>query len=130
MNWREYVPFEEGLALILAGITIVLPLHVYLDHPDLFDEYRIIAVLLVAALGGAASFALYIGSGERLPAVVAGLVAGLGAAVLCAAYVRVSLPMGGWTRHLGFYPMLGVGAAPGFLLLWLIRRAAYRRNQR
>jgi len=130
MNWREYIPFEEGLALILAIITIASPLHAYLHNPDVFGDQRTLKLLAIATVGGAASFGLYVGPGERLMGVVAGLVAGLGAAALCAEWIRVSLPMAGWTRHLAFDLMLGVGAVPGFLLLWLFRRMAYRRDQR
>ena len=119
MNWREHIPFEEGLAFILAAITIVWPLTAYLDYPGVFGEYRTLKVLVIAAVGGAASFSLYVGPGGRLLALVPGLVAGLGAAALYVAYVGVRLPMGDWTRRLEFYTVLGVGASPGFVLMWL-----------
>src|SRR5688572_1696319 len=128
MNWREYIPLEEGLAIILAFITIVLPLTVYLDYPGVFGEYRTLKVLVIAALGGAASFGLYVEPGQRRLAVVAGLVAGLGAAALYVAYVGVRLPPEDWMSRLEFYAVLGVGAAPGFLLLWVLRRVVYSRN--
>jgi hypothetical protein len=131
MDWREHIPFEEGLAFILAAITIVLPLHTYLhDFPSLFGEYRTVKVLVIAAIGGAGSLSLYVGPGERLLALVPGLVAGLGAAGLCVTYLETRLPLEGWMHHLGFYPVLGVGALPGFVLMWLARRVVYRRNHR
>jgi len=130
MNWREYIPFEEGLALILAWITIVLPLRVYLDYPVVFGEYWTLKVLVIAAVGGAASLALFVGPGERLLAVVPGLIVGLGAVALYVAYVGLRLPMEDRTSSLELYAVLGVGAAPGLLLMWLLRRVAHRRNHR
>lgn len=125
MNWREYISFEEGLAIILALVTIVLPLTVYLSHPDVFGEHRTIKVLVIAALGGGASLSLYAGRGERLLALLPGLVAGLGAAALYVASLEGGLPMEHWILK---YAALGIGATPGLLLLWLFRRVAYRRG--
>jgi RsiW-degrading membrane proteinase PrsW (M82 family) len=125
MDWREYIPLEEGLAVVLAIVTIVMPLTAYLYYPDLFGEYRTLKVLVIAALGGGASFSLYVGPSERLLALVPGLVAGLGAAALYVACAGGGLPMEHWILK---YAALGIGATPGFLLLWLCRRVAYRRN--
>lgn len=125
MNWREHIPFEEGLAVILALVTIVLPLTVYLSRPDVLGEYRTLKVLVIAALGGAGSLSLYVGRGERLLALFPGLVAGLGAAALYVASLGGGLPMEHWILK---YAALGIGATPGLLLLWLFRRVAYRRS--
>src|SRR5687767_9288794 len=96
MNWREYIPFEEGIAIILALVTIALPLTVYLYHSDVFGEYRTLKVLVIATLGGGASLSLYVGRGERLLAFFPGLVAGLGAAALYVASLGGGLPMEHW----------------------------------
>jgi hypothetical protein len=127
MNWREYIPFEEGLAFILALVTIVLPLRAHLYYPDLLGEYEILKLLVIAAVGGAVSFGLYVGPGERLLAVVPGLVAGFGAAALYLACARFGLPMRHWMLR---YAALGTGAAPGLFLMWLFRRVVYRHNRR
>jgi hypothetical protein len=103
-----------------------MPLTVYLYYPGLFGEYRTLKVLVIAALGGGASFSLYVGSSERLLALVPGLVAGLGAAALYVACVGGRLPMEHWILK---YAALGIGATPGFLLLWVLRRVVYNRNE-
>jgi len=125
MNWREYIPFEEGLAIILALVTIALPLTVYLYHPEVLGEYRTLKVLVIAALGGGASLSLYVAPGERLLALFPGLVAGLGAAALYVASLGGGLPMEHWILK---YAALGIGGTPGLVLLWLFRRVAYRRS--
>ena len=123
-DWREYIPFEEGIALLVALVTIVLPLHVlFLHDPGVFGEYRDLKILSLAGIGGAASFALYAGRGGRLLAIAPGLVAGAGAAALSLAFVRIDFPFAEWARALGFFPVIALGATPGFLLLWLLRRA-------
>jgi hypothetical protein len=129
MDWREYISFEEGLAYILSVLTIVLPLNVYLDHPGVFGEFATLKLLGIAALGSAVSFVLYCGTGQRLLAVVPGLVAGLGAAGLFLAFLEFRQPAEDVARRLGFYAAVGVGAAPGFLLMWVLRRIVYRRNK-
>jgi hypothetical protein len=125
MDWREYTPVDEGLGIVLSIVTILLPVTAYLYYPDLFGEHRTLKLLVIAALGGAASLSLYIGPGERLLALVPGLVAGLGAGALFVACVGGGLPMEHWILK---YAALVIGATPGFLLLWLCRRVAYSRN--
>jgi len=125
MSLREYIALDEGLAVVLSIVTIALPLTAYLYYPEVFGEYRTLKVLVIAALGGGASFSLYVGPRERLLALVPGLVAGLGAAALYVACVGRELPMEHWILK---YVALGIGATPGFLLLWLCRRVAYSRN--
>jgi hypothetical protein len=128
LDWSGYVPVGEGLALVFSLATIVFPLRIYLwEGPDLFGEHPTLKVLAIAAVGGAGSFSLFVRPGERVLALVPGLVAGLGAAALSMAFSGARLPLEG-LRYLGFYPVLGLGTVPGFVLLWLARRVVYRRN--
>jgi hypothetical protein len=121
--WRDYIPVGEGLGLIVASLTVLFPLLAYEDHPTVFGEFATVKLIVLAALGGAAGMALHLGPGERWLALFPGALAGAGAAGM---YLYDNI---GWGGLLGMMAALAIGAAPGLLLLWALRRLIYSRRQ-
>jgi hypothetical protein len=110
------ISIKQAVAYVTAFITVVVPLLVYKDYPALLGEHPTIKVIVVAAVGCAVTFVLCSKPQEQLWVVLPGLIVGGGAAWLYMALVGVA-------RDGPFFiTVLFIGALPGFLVMWVLRR--------
>lgn len=118
------VPLNQAFAYILAAIFVLCPLLAYRDAPYIFGAQGLLHLILIVAAGGALSMAVMVDAGERLLAIVPGLIAGIGAAWAWHYILHdASSQLIPGDKLKLIVALLG-GAAPGFLLLSLLRRKA------
>jgi di/tricarboxylate transporter len=122
-QFREWVSCDFAAAAVVVALFVFVPIAAYVDYRDVYGEFAELKLFVFGALGMSAAFGLYVGRGRRVLALVPGLVAGLSGIALYlylpapALNVAPEAPSG----YLWFVVFL-VGATPGMLLYWLLRR--------
>lgn len=119
----EEMGWKEGFALIVGVTTLLMASLAYRDYPAIFGEHALVKLTVIGAIGGAICFVLHVERGERLLALAPGLLAGAGAVALASAYEPGLLP---GSQSWNWLVFAVLGAAPGFLLMWALRRLAGR----
>ena len=125
MSWRA------ALAYFVIVVPILVAASAYVEYPTVFGDWPYAKLIaLTAASAGIASALFATEYNERLWVVLpGGILAGIGGAVIFAMYVDSLSPRGRMTQ---WYDLLFlIGAIPGFLLIWVLRRIVHRkRDQR
>ena len=125
VRYRDSVSADFAIAAVVCFLFVCLPVLAYTDYPGIFGAFANLKLYGIAAFGMAASFALFVGRGQRLVAVFPGLLAGVGGIFLyfnapaLHSVLKVVFPVR-WS-----FFVLAIGALPGVLLLFLVYR--YRR---
>ena len=119
---------RQCFAFLLGFITVLLPALAYWDYPVVLGSHASEKLIALGALGGAASFTLYVERDERLVALVPGLLCGT-CAVAALLYAPQLFPAPGSYQLWG---LLGVvlGLAPGLALLWALRLLSANRKRK
>jgi hypothetical protein len=125
---NQPISTRHGLAFIVVACSVVLPsLAQFQLGSSLFGEHPLSKLLSTAAVGGALSGALFGGRRWWLIGLIAGAVAGVGAAGALPLYVAWMHRTTIWKGE--FILALGAGAMPGVLLGVFLTRFAKRHPQ-
>jgi len=122
--FRERWSFDFAAAVAVVMLFVFVPIAAYVDYRSLYGEFAELKLFIFGGLGMSAAFSLFVGQGQRVLALVPGLVAGLGGVAL---YLYLPAPplsvaaKAAPSSYLWFVIVL-VGAAPGMLLYWLFLR--------
>jgi len=123
-KFRELLSFDFAAAVVVGVLFVGVPIGAYVHYRDLYGDFAELKLSVFGALGMSAAFSLFVGRGQRVLALVPGLVAGLGGVAL---YLYLPAPPlsvapealpSGYLWSIVFL----VGATPGMLLYWLFRR--------
>jgi di/tricarboxylate transporter len=122
--FREPWSFDGAAAVVVVMLFVFVPVAAYVDYRSLYGEFAELKLFFFGGLGMSAAFSLFVGQGQRVLALVPGLVAGLSGIALYLYLPAPPLsvaPNAAPSGYLWFVVVL-VGAAPGMLLYWLLRR--------
>jgi hypothetical protein len=125
LRYRDAVSFGHASSVLVAMVTVFMPLLAYRDYPSVYGQSPAMKLLLLATLGAAAAFALFVDRRARWVATGSGLVAGfcgVGLFLLNPAFLASPLQLvtpNGWPMWVAL-----LGSTPGFLLFWFLRRTA------
>ncbi len=126
---NQPISTRHGLAFIVLACSVVFPsLAQFQLGSSVFGEHPIPKLLSIAAVGGALSGALFGGRRRWLIGLIAGAVAGVGAAGALPLYIAWLHKKTIWKGE--FILALGIGAMPGVLLGALLSRFAKRHPQK
>jgi hypothetical protein len=112
------------MAYLVIFITVVLPVIAYVEYPAVFGSWAYPKLVVIAALGSSIASVLFcLEYRQPLLAIVpGGVLAGVGGVLLCAVY----FPRSASLQLADFF--LFVGAIPGFVLIWVLRRLVSRKQ--
>lgn len=128
IEFRERLSLDYAAAVVVVMLFVFVPVAAYVDYRSLYGEFAELKLFLFCGLGMSAAFSLFVGQGQRVVALVPGLIAGLSGVALYLYLPAPPLsvaPSAAPAGSLWFIVVL-VGAVPGMLLYWLFRRL--RRN--
>jgi di/tricarboxylate transporter len=123
-KFREPLSFDYAAAVVVVMLFIFVPVAAYVHYRSLYGEFAELKLFFFGGLGMSAAFSLFVGQGQRVLALVPGLVAGLSGVALYLYLPAPPLseaPKAAPSGYLWSIVVL-VGAAPGMLLYWLFRR--------
>jgi hypothetical protein len=128
MFLEKYMSLRLGLAYLVIVATVAFPAVAYVEYPAVFGSSPYPKLVVIAALGSFIASVLFsIEYKQRLLAIVpGGILAGVGAVLVCAAYFPRS-PRSLSLQVAGLF--LLVGAVPGFVLIWALRRLVKRKQR-
>ena len=118
-KFRESLSFEFAAAAVVVMLLVFVPLKAYAFYRSLYGEFAEPKLFVVGALGMAAAFALFVGRGRRVLALVPGLLGGLSGVAL---YLYLPAPVFMARGDILWDLVFLVGTTPGMLLYWLFRR--------
>ena len=81
----RYIPFNQGIAYLIAFITLIVPVSIFNDNPAIFGSSASLILFLIAVIGGLASFVVWVDDADfKLIAAISGVFAGIcaGAAIV------------------------------------------------
>lgn len=119
-RFRRPVFRDFAASAVVALLLVAVPVAAYSDYPSVFGESASLKLFVICGLGMSAAFSLFVGRGNRLIALMPGLVAGLVGAGLYL-YVPQAL-LGHASSRQWAYPAFVVGALLGLVLYWLARK--------
>ena len=77
-----YIPFNQGIAYLIAFLTWGVPVSIFVDNPDIFGSSASLILFLIAVVGGLTSFVIWVDDTDfNLIAAISGLVAGVCAGI-------------------------------------------------
>lgn len=118
MPLTHYISPRHATAYLVAIMFVWVPASAYCDYRLLFGSWTLATLFALASAGGAVAFALFTNTKDRLLALVTGSIAGIGAV---SAYIYFLAPWDRCLKSRSSLILLFLGAAPGFLLLWLLK---------
>lgn len=120
-EFRKVIPGHQVVGYILAACLVLVPLLAYQDAVDLFGSPAVLNLAFLTGGGGAASAFALAARGDRLLALLPGLVGGICVAFGWDALLHSSFGASFASGKLKPTAALGIGAAPGLALFWLLK---------
>ncbi len=114
-----YIPFNQGIAYLIAFLTWVVPVSIFVDNPDIFGSSASLILFLIAVVGGLTSFVIWVDDTDfNLIAAISGLVAGVCAG---AAIVYFIDTFANYDRVYSIL-LLAISIIPGLALFCILKR--------
>jgi hypothetical protein len=99
-------------------LLVLVPIKAYAHYRSLYGEFAELKLFVFGGLGMSAAFSLFVGQGQRVLALVPGLVGGLSGIAL---YLYLPAPVLSMRGGILWDIVFLVGTTPGMLLYWLFR---------
>lgn len=118
----SYIPFNQGIAYLIAFVTLIVPVSIFNDNPAIFGSSASLILFLMAVIGGLASFVVWVDDTDfNLIAAISGIFAGICAGLVIVyfsdtfakydkKYTRISILM------------LAINILPGLALFCILKR--------
>jgi hypothetical protein len=118
----RYIPFNQGIAYLIAILTWVVPVSVLGDNPDIFGSSASLILFLIAIVGGLASFVFWVdGTDYNLIAAISGVLAGVGAGTVIVYFSDVFFEHDKFHNRISIL-LLAISIAPGLVLFYILKR--------
>ena len=118
----RYIPFNQGIAYLIAFVTLIVPVSIFNDNPAIFGSSASLILFLIAVIGGLASFVVWVDDTDfNLIAGISGVLAGICAGAAIVYFSDTFAEHDKLYRRISIL-LLAISILPGLTLFYILKR--------